>query len=349
LIRRKRDPDNSAGTQVFVALVQKEGICSSFEPLRNGLREAIMGDTQVVQTASAAVRVLPGLRARRRFWRGELQGSEYAWALAFVIPYVAVFLVFAVYPVLYEVWMGSDLRLYTEVFDDPIYQRSLVNTVLFVAIAVNVKLFLALLLSGFFMRPGWWTKALLTAFMLPWAVPAVPIFIAMHWMLNGDYGLLNNALWTFFDINGPYWLDSRWLAFGSAIVCYVWKAMPFWTLTFIAARASIPQEIHDAAKVDGATGVQTFVHINFPMLANFYFVCTLLSTIFAVGEYNVFYFITGGGPTNSTYVLATLAIRDGFDLAQPRLGEAVMMTVLPLLIPLVLLVLRRRKTAPVEL
>jgi multiple sugar transport system permease protein len=73
-----------------------------------------------------------------------------------------------------------------------------------------------------------------------------------------------------------------------------------------------------------------------------------MSTIFAIGEYNVFYFITGGGPANSTYVLATLAVRDGFDLAQPRLGEAVMMTALPLLIPLVILVLRRYRTAGVH-
>lgn len=308
-----------------------------------------MDDSQVFQAASAAAQALPGLRRRRRFWRGELQGSEYIWAVAFLIPYIAVFLVFAAYPAIYEVWMGSDPHLYPEVFDSPIYLRSLVNTVLFVAIAVNVKMFLALLLSGFFMRPGWWMKALLAVFMLPWAISAVPIFISMHWMLNGDYGFLNNALWTFFHVDGPYWLDSRWLAFGSAVVCYLWKALPFWTMTFIAARMGIPQEIRDAAKVDGATGMQAFIHVTFPMLANFYFVCTLLSTLFAVGEYNVFYFITGGGPANSTYVLATLAVGYAFYLGQPRLGVAVMMTALPLLIPLIILVMRKRKTAEVQL
>jgi multiple sugar transport system permease protein len=74
-----------------------------------------------------------------------------------------------------------------------------------------------------------------------------------------------------------------------------------------------------------------------------------MSTLFSVGEYNLFYFITGGGPAHSTYVLATLGIRDGFDLAQPRLGMAVMMTAVPLLIPLVILVLRKHKTARVQL
>lgn len=307
-----------------------------------------MDGSEVLQTAAAAVPALPGLRAPRRFWRGELRGSEYTWALAFVVPYVAIFLLFAVYPVLYEIWMGSDPHLYTKVFSNPIYRTALINTVLFVAIAVNVKMLLALLLSGFFMRPGWWTKALLGLFMLPWAMPSMPMFIAMHWMLNTDYGFLNNALWTFFGINGPAWLDWPWSAFNSGVVCYIWKALPFWTLTFIAARASIAPEIHDAAKVDGATGVQGFVHVVFPLLANFYLICTMLSTIGAIGEYNAFNFVTGGGPANSTYVLSTLGIVYGFYLAQPRLGMAVMMTAVPLLIPIAIFVIRRRVTAPVQ-
>ena len=126
-----------------------------------------MDDTRVVQTAAPVLPALPGPRGWHRFWRGPLQGSEYAWALAFVIPYAGVFLAFAVYPVLYEVWMGSDPQLYSEVFDSPTYLKALVNTALFVVIGVNVKMFLALLLSGFFMRPGWWTKALLMVFVLP--------------------------------------------------------------------------------------------------------------------------------------------------------------------------------------
>ena len=122
-----------------------------------------------------------------------------------------------VYPVFYGLWMGSDPSLYAEVFSDPIYQQTVVNTLVFVAFGVNLKLFLALLLSGFFMRPGWWVKALLMIFVLPWAVPALPTFISIHWMLNGEWGLLNNALYILFGVDGPSWLNSRWLALGSAI------------------------------------------------------------------------------------------------------------------------------------
>src|SRR6516165_2933219 len=284
-----------------------------------------------------------------RYWRGGVQGSEFASALVFLVPYIAVFLAFVVYPVFYGLWMGSVPKLYPEVFSDPIYQQTLVNTVLFVAFGVNLKLFFALLLSGFFMRPGWWVKALLMVFVLPWAVPALPSFISIHWMLNGEWGLLNNALFILFGIDGPSWLNSRWLALGSAICSHVWKWLPFWTVILLAGRMSIPQDIYDAAKVDGATGLRRFAHVSFPLLANLYLVLTLLATIFLLGDFNSVTFVTGGGPANSTHLLATLGIRDAFDLANPRLGVAVVMSALPLLIPLVIILMRRIKNTETQL
>ncbi len=128
--------------------------------------------------ASATVLEVRGPAPARRIWlrslRGGLKGSEYTWALAFLVPYAAVFFAFVVYPVFYGLWMGSEPRLYAEIFSDPIYRQTIVNTALFLAFGVNLKLFLALMLSGFFMRPGWWVKALLLVFVLPWAIPALP-------------------------------------------------------------------------------------------------------------------------------------------------------------------------------
>src|SRR5439155_25835820 len=117
----------------------------------------------IMNSASAIDIGRPASRreTRWRYWRGELKGAEYRWALAFIVPYVAVFMVFVAYPVVYGLGMGSAARLYTELFADPLYQSTLVNTALYLAIAVNVKMVLALLLSGFFMRPGWLMPALL--------------------------------------------------------------------------------------------------------------------------------------------------------------------------------------------
>ncbi|MBV9017384.1 MAG: sugar ABC transporter permease [Alphaproteobacteria bacterium] len=286
---------------------------------------------------------------RRSAWRLGLQGSEFTWAIAFIVPYVGVFFAFVVYPVFYGLWMGSSPALYPEVFSDPIYQQTVINTLVFVAFGVNLKLFFALLLSGFFMRPGWWSKAMLMIFVLPWAVPQLPSFISIHWMLNGEWGLLNNALYIIFGIDGPSWLNSRWLALGSAVCSHIWKWLPFWTIILLAGRMSISQEIYDAAKVDGATGLRRFLYVSFPLLANLYLVLTLLATIFLLGDFNTITFITGGGPANSTHLLATLGIRDAFDLANPRLGVACVMSALPILIPLVIILMRKLKTSEVQL
>src|SRR5216684_3181712 len=272
--------------------------------------------------ANVSVAELGGPVARQqslwRYWRGGLQGSEFIWAVAFVVPYIVVFLLFVIYPVCYGVWMGKDPALYAEVFSDPIYLNTVVNTLIFLAFGVNVKLFLALMLSGFFMRPGWWVKALLMIFVLPWAIPALPTFISIHWMLNGEWGLINNALYIMFGIDpGPSWLNSRWLALGSAIASHVWKWTPFWTVI---------------------------------LLANLYLVLTLLATIFLLGDFNSIYFVTGGGPANSTHLLATLGVvRDMLDLGKPQLGVAAVMTALPLLIPLVIILMRKLKTSEAQL
>src|SRR5947208_1567266 len=199
----------------------------------------MMDTTSVVEIGRPSV-------PRETVWRslrGHLKGTEYTWALAFVVPYVAVFLTFVAYPVVYGLWMGSEASLYRELFADPIYQSTVVNTVLYLAFGVNVKLFLALLLSGFFMRPGWWMKVLLLIFVLPWAVPQISTFISIHWMLNGEWGFLNNVLYTLFHVEGPHWLNDRWTALAAVIVSHIWKWTPFWTLILLAGRMAIPLDI----------------------------------------------------------------------------------------------------------
>jgi multiple sugar transport system permease protein len=304
-----------------------------------------MDGTSVIDPA----RPLAGRRGRRRGIFSSPQGSEWTWIVAFVVPYAAVFVLFVAFPIAYGLWLGSDPAKYAELFADPIYLRTLFNTLLFLAFGVNLHLFLALILSGFFMLHYRWIKPLLLVFILPWAVPALPTFISIHWMLDGQWGFINNFLWDVLHIDGPYWLDQRWLAMGSVIVSYIWKWTPFWTVILLAGRMAIPQEIYESARIDGATGLRSFVHVTFPLLANLYLVCTLLSTIWTLGDYNTVHFVTGGGPELSTHVLATLGIRDAFEIDDPRLGMAAVMSALPLLIPLVVILMRKLRSTEVQL
>jgi multiple sugar transport system permease protein len=265
------------------------------------------------------------------------------------VPYAAVFLAFVVYPVAYGLWMARDPSLYGELLADPLYVRSVVNTALYVGVGVNVKMFVALLLSGFFMRRRWWIKALLPVFMLPWALPSIPAFVSFHWMLIGEEGLVDSLLAALFGWRGPLWFHDRWLALASNIVAYVWKWLPFWTLTFFAARTAIPREVYEAADVDGASGARRFAYIVVPLLGNLYLVCTLLDTLWTIGDFTTVSLVSEGAPAYSTDVLATLGFHYAFDAAQPALGVAAVMSALPVLIPLTLVVMRALQARPVQL
>ena len=287
-------------------------------------------------------------RARNR-WFGGLHGADYAWAIAFALPYAAIFFAFVVYPIAFGLWMGSDPALYRELFADPRYLTTVVNTLLYVGIGVNLKMFLAFMLSGFFMRKRWWSKALLVVFILPWATPALPAYMSIHWFLNGQWGMLNNVLYALFGIDGPVYLNDHWAGLACNIGAYIWKTLPFWTIILLAGRMSVPQELYEAAAVDGANGLRRFTHITLPMLANLYLVCTLLDMVFALGDFNATFFVSGGGPAMSTEVLATLGIRYAFTVAVPRLGVAAVMSALPLLIPLVILLMRKLRMSEGQL
>ena len=285
----------------------------------------------------------------RPAWRGALRGSDVTWAIAFIAPYAAVFLGFVVYPVGYALWMAGRPSLYAELISDPLYLRAAVNTLLFAGVGVNVKMFLALLLSGFFLRRRWWIKPLLAVFVLPWLIAAAQACVSFHWMLIGELGLVNRVLSELFGIDGPIWFNSRWLATGSNIVVYTWKWLPFWTVIFLAARMTIPRDLYDAATVDGATGIRRFIHVTFPLMANLYLICTLLATLWALGDFTTVYLVSGGAPAHSSEVLATLGFRYAFATAQPALGVAAVMSALPVLIPIVIVMMRRLQTREMRL
>jgi multiple sugar transport system permease protein len=168
-------------------------------------------------------------------------------------------------------------------------------------------------------------------------------------MLNSQWGLVNNTIWSLFQADGPPWLDNSTLALGSVIYAHIWKWMPFWTIIFLAGRMAIPPELYEAAKVDGASSLDLFRHITVPMMASLYLVCTLLSSIWALGDFNAVRFISGGGPALSTHVLATLGIRNAFEIGNPALGMATVLSALPVLIPLVILLMRQLKKGQVQL
>jgi multiple sugar transport system permease protein len=281
--------------------------------------------------------------------RGSLRRAEFIWGAAFVAPYAAVFVAFVVYPFAYALWLAREPALYRELIADPLYLPTLLNTLVFVGLGVNVKMFLALLLSGFFLRRSWWIRALLAVFILPWLIAAAQACVSFHWMLIGELGLIDRLLSELLGIDGPLWLTDRSLAVGANTVAYVWKWLPFWTVIFLAARMTIPRDIYDQASIDGATGVRRFVHVTLPLMANLYLVCTLLSTLWTLGDFTIVYLVSAGAPAGHSHVLATLGYRYAFEIGRPSLGVAAAMSVLPVLIPTAIVLMRRFHLSEVRL
>jgi multiple sugar transport system permease protein len=294
-------------------------------------------------------RPLPLGERQRPASRVRLQGSDTTWAIAFLVPYVGVFLAFVAYPVVFGLWMGHDPALYDMLMSDPRYVDTAINTLLFVAIGVNVTMFAALLLSGFFMKPSWWRRSLLVVFLIPWALPGFVVFTSIHFMLVTQWGLLDSLIRAVTGEDGPLFLVSTPVAMASNIVAYIWKGLPFWTLIFLAGRMAIPQDIYEAADIDGASGYRRLIYVTVPLLANVYLICTLLATVWTLGEFSTVYFVSVGAPARTTDVLATYGVHMAFDFGYPNLGVAAMMSALPILIPVVILLMRRVRAAGVQL
>jgi multiple sugar transport system permease protein len=159
-------------------------------------------------------------------------------------------------------------------------------------------------------------------------------------MLNPEWGIINSTIFRLTFEDGPNWLNDPKLALTLAMVVHIWKALPFWTLILIAARLAIPGELYEAAAIDGASSAQKFRYITWPSMRTLYLTCTLLSTIWTLGDFNSVYLLTGGGPADLTHVLATLGIRY-LRLDQVDLYMAAVVCALPFVLPLVYFMTKR--------
>lgn len=288
-------------------------------------------------------------RSRRSRHR-RLHGSDLVWSVAFVAPYAVIFVAFAVYPIIDALWMGRDPSLYLVLLSDDRYMEAAANTALFVGVGVNVQMFLALLLSGFFARRRRWIRMLLIVFLVPWTLPAVPAYLSFHWMLvTGPIGLLDHLLRLVLGIEGPDWLIHPWLAVGCDITASIWKWLPLWTVILLGGRMAIPQDLYDAADIDGASVYQRFVHVTVPLLANLYLISTLISAIWTFGDYSPALFVSAGGPSYSSNVISLLSFEYAFVTARPELGAAVGLSMLPLLIPMIIVLTRALGRTEVQL
>jgi multiple sugar transport system permease protein len=266
--------------------------------------------------------------------------SWQVWGTILIAPYLLVFLFFVVYPVGYGLWLARHPATYVHLANDPIFFSAVANTLIFLIIGINVKMAIALGLSGFFTHERAWIRWLSVLFILPWAVPSIPTILSVRFMLNPEWGVVNQLIFQWTGDDGPNWLNDPRLGLTLAIAVHIWKSLPFWTLILIAGRLAISKDLYESSAVDGASGWQQFRFVTWPSLQTLYLTCTILSMIWTLGDFNSVYLLTGGGPADLTHVLATLGIRY-LRLDQVDMSMAAVVCAMPFVLPLIYVLMRR--------
>jgi multiple sugar transport system permease protein len=160
-------------------------------------------------------------------------------------------------------------------------------------------------------------------------------------MFDSLYSVVN---WTLVHLgivqSGPNWLGTPYLAKIAVITVNIWRGLPFFAITILAGLVSIPQELYEAAKTDGAGPFARFWYITLPMLKPVLAIVILFSTIFTFSDFNIVYVLTRGGPINSTHLFATLANQIGLQSGKIGEGAAVSLFMFPILVMVVYFQLR---------
>src|ERR1700761_2814283 len=138
------------------------------------------------------------------------------WGILLIAPYLLVFLAFVVYPVGYGFWLARAPANYVALVNDPIFTRAAVNTLIFLVIGINLKMLIALFLSGFFVQQRAWIRWLSVIFILPWAVPSIPTILSVRFMLNPEWGMVNQIIFKLTGDDGPNWLNDPSVALAMA-------------------------------------------------------------------------------------------------------------------------------------
>ncbi len=283
--------------------------------------------------------------------RGEW-GRE-AWkSYLFVLPFLSIFAAFIVYPLLSEVYYSFTryeigvaprfvgLQNFRLLLQDSDYRQSVVNSLIYVGIGVNVKLALALLIALFLNREFKGRSLVQSLFLLPWAAATISSLLSFRWMLDTDYGVLNSLLESV-GFGKIQWLGQYSTAMSIILVYHIWKYLPFWTLIFLSGLKGIPPDIYEAGRVDGATPVQLLRYVTLPMIKGLYIVCTLISAIWTMGDFITVYLMTGGGPGQSTNVLATIAYRFAFRFGEFDNASASFVLLFPVMLLVIVFVIRK--------
>jgi multiple sugar transport system permease protein len=220
-------------------------------------------------------------------------------------------------------WAG--LAHYIALFNDPVFLQAIKNTAVWCAVVIPASfifgLYIALLLNED-VRGKWLFRVLI---LLPWAFPLVSAAVGWAFVFNPTSGPLNDLLYQlgFTEMRHMNWLGSADFAMPIVMGVQIWRTSPFFAVTLLAGLKSIPDELYQAAKIDGAGIIRRFRYVTLPLLRPVTTVVLLQGLIWSLFNFTALFVMTGGGPAHSSEVLTIYLWRQAFPLADVGRGSAV--------------------------
>jgi multiple sugar transport system permease protein len=281
--------------------------------------------------------------------------------LLFLVPAAAYMVAFFGYPVVKNLIMGFEkystttfytgeapwvgLANYHAVVTSSLFPKALVNTALFTIGSIAGQFVIGLALAVFFQRHFPLSGLLRSLFLLPWLIPLIVSGTVWKWILDKDNGALNQFLAATHIAPGhPGWLTSTSLALMAVIMVNIWIGIPFNLTILYGGLQDIPEELYEAASLDGATGWKSFRHVTWPLLRPVVSVVLVLGVVYTLKVLDIILALTGGGPANATQTVATASYHLSFQLFDFGQGSALanILIVISLLFAIVYLRLNRR-------
>lgn len=270
---------------------------------------------------------LRGPTIRQMIWRDR-------WIFVFLLPTVLLVGAFTIYPVAASIWfslldwngferLGEFIGFanYAELTKDPLFWNAFRNTLLFMVLAVPLRVGLALLLAILLNQVFPLVRLFRTAIFLPVVTTAAIVGVVMRYVLDPTSGPINIVLLNFGLLEQPMnFLGQAGLALYSAVGVWVWKWLGITLIYWLAALQTIPKDALEAAEIDGANAWDRFRTITLPLLTPFTVIITLITVIEATNVFDLMLTLTGGGPFYATEVIDIFVYRQAFASSTPRLG-----------------------------
>ena len=279
--------------------------------------------------------------------------SERLLAALLLTPTVILLGLFIAYPFVMGVWLSLSstsvgnvgafvgLKNFAKAWNDSIFQTAFKNTFFYTFWATVFKLTLGMWLALLLNRSFRGKRLVRASMLLPFIVPTVLSTFAWRWMFDPTFSVLNWLLYQggFIVTKVPFLSDGTY-GMWCAIVVNTWRGMPFFAITLLAGLQTISPDLHEAASLDGANGWQRFWRVTWPLLKPVTVVVVVFSIIQTFSDFQLIYVLTGGGPANSTHLLATYAYQIGVATGLLGEGAAISLFMLPVLFIVVWLQLR---------